>query len=331
MARVFVTGASGFIGKHILRELFDRGYAVRASVRSEARQGDIEALFPGKDLDFAFLDLDTDDGWDTAMQGCDVLMHTASPFPMGEPKDPQELIRPAVDGTLRAMNAAKAAGIRRVVLTSSNAAIYKDAGKPKDQPSDERNWTTADAPFVSAYEASKTLAERAAWDFVAAHPEIALTTINPGGVFGPAMDDRFSTSLNLVERLMSGSDPLAPPVELPIVDVRDVAMMHAAALKIPATEGERFSATAETLTFLEMARSLKAWDPDLKVATKAAPGWLLKLVGLFNSDAKSVVQNIGRNLAVSGNKAESTFGFTFIPGRDTLIAAAEAVRAKANG
>ncbi len=328
MGKVFVTGASGFIAKHILRELIAKEHTVRASVRSEKRQAELEALFPDAGLEFAFLDLTRDHGWDEAMSGCDVLIHTASPFPMRDPKDPQELIRPAVDGTLRALKAAQAVGIKRVILTSSNAAIYKDADKPKAAPSDETFWTTPDHPSVSAYEASKTLAERAAWDFVADHPEIALTTINPGGVFGPPMDERYGTSLDLVERLMSGADPFAPPMELPMVDVRDVAMMHVAAIDLDAAKGERFSATSDTLRFIEICDILRDWDPSLKSPKSEAPVWLLRVLALFMADLKQVVPNIGRNLAVSGAKAERVFGFQFIPVKDAVIASAEAIRAR---
>jgi dihydroflavonol-4-reductase len=326
MTKVFVTGASGFIAKHILRELLEKGYEVRASIRSEKRKNEIEALFPEAAIEFAFLDLMKDQGWNEAMAGCDVLIHTASPFPMGEPKDPQDLIRPAVDGTLRALKAAKAAGIRRVILTSSNAAIYKDKNKPAHAPSDETNWTTPDDPSVGAYEASKTLAERAAWDFIAENPGIALTTINPGGVFGPPMDASYGTSLEIIERLMSGQDPVAPPMELPLVDVRDVAMMHVAAIDLEAAKGERFSATSDTLRFLEMNKILKAWDPSLKAATREAPAWLMRIFSIFMSDLKPVIANVGRNLSVSGGKAERTFGFQFIPAKEAIIAAAEAVK-----
>jgi dihydroflavonol-4-reductase len=326
MTKVFVTGASGFIAKHILRELLEKGYDLRASVRSEKRKAELEALFPEAKLEFAFLDLNKDEGWAEAMQGCDVLIHTASPFPMGDPKDPQELIRPAVDGTLRAMNAAKAAGITRVILTSSNAAIYKDASKPKEAPSDETNWTTADADFVTAYEASKTLAERAAWDFVAEHPEIALTSINPGAVFGPPMDGRFGTSLEIVERLMSGKDPFAPPFELRVVDVRDVAMLHVAAIDLEAAKGERFSATAGMMSFLGMANVLREWDPSLKMVTRVAPTWLLRVLSLFMPEIKSVLKGLGRNLSVPGDEAEATFGFKFIPAKEALIASAEVMK-----
>jgi len=214
LTKVFVTGASGFIAKHILRELLAQGYDVRASVRSDKRRRDLVGLFPDASLEFATLDLTKDEGWQDALKGCDVLIHTASPFPLTEPKDPQDLIRPAVDGTLRALRAARDAGITRVILTSSCAAIYKQADKPKMQPSDETNWTTPDDPSVGAYEASKTLAEKAAWDFVADHPDIALTTINPGAVFGPPMDARYGSSLELVEQLMTGKVPMAPPMDM---------------------------------------------------------------------------------------------------------------------
>ncbi|MEM1235990.1 MAG: NAD-dependent epimerase/dehydratase family protein [Pseudomonadota bacterium] len=324
--KVFVTGGSGFIAKHILRELLEKGFEIRASVRSEKRKAEIEALFPDAGIEFAFLDLNSDEGWDAALAGCDVLMHTASPFPLAEPKDREELIRPAVDGTLRALRAAKEAGIDRVILTSSNAAIYKDAAKPKDAPSDETNWTTADADFVGAYEASKTLAERAAWDFVAQNPAMSLTTINPGAVFGPAMDANYGSSLEVIERVMSGQDPMAPPLHLPSVDVRDVAMMHVAAIDLDAAKGERFAATESTVEFLEIADILREWDPSLKMVKREAPVWLLRLMALFMADIRSVIFNVGRNLNVSGQKAQETFGFTFIPTRDAIIASAESIR-----
>lgn len=326
MTKVFVTGASGFIAKHILRELFEKGYAVRASVRSEARKTELNTLFPDREMEFAFLDLTKDEGWAEAMQGCDVLMHTASPFPMAEPKDPQSLIRPAVDGALRALKAAKGAGVARVILTSSCAAIYKDASKPKEAPSDERNWTSPDDPSVGAYEASKTLAERAAWEFVAENRDIALTTINPGAVFGPSMDGRYGTSLEIVEQLMTGKVPAAPPMNLPLVDVRDVARMHVAAISAEAAKGERFAAASATLRFVELGRVLKDWDSSLKAPTSEMSNWLVRIMALFVPDLKPVLANLGRNLAVSGAKAEKVFGFTFIPVEQALIASAESIR-----
>lgn len=326
MTKVFVTGASGFIAKHILRELLEKGYQVRASIRSDKRKDELQGLFPHATMEFATLDLTKDDGWQDALQGCDVLMHTASPFPLTEPKDPQDLIRPAVDGTLRAMRAAKEAGIKRVILTSSCAAIYKQAGKSPMSPSDETNWTTPDDPSVGAYEASKTLAEKAAWEFVAHNPDIALTTINPGAVFGPPMDARYGSSLELVEQLMTGKVPMAPPIDMVAVDVRDVARMHVAAIALDATKGERFAAASGTHSFLEFGNILKSMDSSLMTPRREAPVWLLRIMALVSKDVKGVLGNVGRTLAVSGAKAEQTFGFKFIPVKDALIASAEAVK-----
>ncbi len=326
MTKVFVTGASGFIAKHILRELFEKGYQVRASIRSDRRKKELTGLFPDEPLEFAMLDLEKDEGWAEALHGCDVLMHTASPFPLSEPKNRDDLIRPAVEGTLRALKAAKAAGITRVILTSSCVAIYKEASKPKMQPSDETNWTTPDDPSVGAYEASKTLAERAAWDFVAENPEIELTTINPGAVFGPPMDDKYGASLQLVEQLMTGKVPMAPPMDMVVVDVRDVARMHVDAIGLDPTKGERFAAVSSTPKILDLANMLGSWDSSLKVPTRTAPVWLLRIIGLFVADAKSALANADRTLAVSGAKAEKTFGFEFMPVRDSLTDAAQAIK-----
>lgn len=326
MTKVFVTGASGFIAKHIVRELLEKGYEVGASVRSKKRKAEIEALFPGAKIEYSFLDLTKDEGWDEALKGSDVLMHTASPFPFSEPKDPNDLIRPAVDGTMRAMRAAKVAGIGRVILTSSNAAIYKDAQKSGDAPSDETNWTTPNDPAVSSYEASKTLAEKAAWDFVTDNLEIVLTTINPGLVLGPAMDKNYGTSLDIVHQMMTGKLPMVPPVTVPCVDVRDVAMMHVAAIENEAAKGERFSATADNVEFLELGNMVKAADPQAKAPKRVAPFWMLKMMSLFMRDIKVMMPNIGRNLKVTGAKAEKTFGFNFIPVKDAMAVSVKSIK-----
>ncbi len=324
---VLVTGASGFISKHILRELLERGYRVRGTVRSERRADEIRALFADAELEFAHLDLTSDDGWAEAMEGVDVLLHTASPFPGDEPKDPQELIRPAVDGTLRALRGAQEAGVTRVVLTSSCAAIYKDPSKPKGDRSTAANWTDPEGPATSAYEASKTLAERAAWDFVAEHPEMQLTAINPGAVFGEAMDPNFGTSLELVEQILGGEFPAYPSMNLPVVDVRDVAHMHVQAINTPESIGNRYAANAEALTLLGMAQTLAKAYPDKKISTRKAPDLLVKLLGLFNPQMKVAAKNLGMNSDVDGSSAETTFGFTYVPARDALLASASYIDA----
>ncbi len=321
MTTVLVTGASGFIAKHIVRELLENDYTVKATVRSDRGRDQLVALFPDAGIEFVRVDLLEDEGWDEAMTGVDVLMHTASPFPDSEPKDPQELIGPAVEGTLRALRSAQRAGVGRVVLTSSCAAIYKDSSKPLMQRSTRDNWTDPDGPATSAYEASKTLAERAAWDFVAEHPEMTLTTINPGAVFGVPMDQHYGTSLAYAERILKGTDRAYPNMTMPVVDVRDVARMHVAALQHD-TAGQRFPANAEALSMVEMARVLQAAYPDRKISTRQAPDLLVRVMARFVPLMRTIASNLGRNLDVDGTDGPRALGFTYTPARDALLASA---------
>ncbi len=322
MTKVLVTGASGFIAKHIVRELLNTGYEVRGSVRSDRRRAELDALFGPDAIEYVTLDLSLDEGWSAALNGVDVLIHTASPFPAAEPKDRNELIRPAVDGTLRALRAAHAAGVHRVILTSSCAAITKDSAKPRLAASTEDNWTDPDGPDTSAYDASKTLAERAAWEFVGEHPEMQLTTINPGAVWGPAMDTHYGTSLEVVEQIMAGAFPAYPKVNLPIVDVRDVAYMHVAAITNPDAVGRRFAANAKAMTMIEAAEALAGAYPDRKIATRAAPDLLVKIGARFNLTMKSAAAELRRNNEVDASAAERVFDFTYVPAVDALLASA---------
>ncbi len=247
--------------------------------------------------------------------------------PSSDPKDPQELIRPAVEGTLRALRAAQRAGVGRVVLTSSCAAVYKDPSKPPMQQPTRDNWTDPDGPATTAYEASKTLAERAAWDFVAEHPEMQLTTINPGVVFGVPMDEHFGTSLASAERILNGTDPVYPDMALPVVDVRDVARMHVAALEQD-TAGQRFPANAGALSLVEMARTLKAAYPDRKISTRQAPDLLVRAMALFVPLMRAIATNLGRNMDVDGSDGPRALGFAYTPSRDALLASAEFLAAR---
>ena len=245
---VLVTGATGFIAKHVVLELLNAGHRVVGSLRTESRRDEVrDAVRPhlssADDLDqrlrFVTLDLNDDGGWAEAMSGVDVLMHTASPLPMKQPRDENELVRPAVEGTLRALRAAHAAGIRRVVLTSSTAAVtHRPPGLEKDK-FDESDWSDPSWTGMSPYTKSKTLAERAAWDFVENEaPDMQLTAINPCLVLGRPLDDHYGTSLRVVERLLRGKDPLLPKVGMGIVDVTDVARMHVRALTADGRAGE---------------------------------------------------------------------------------------------
>ncbi|MEL6890200.1 MAG: SDR family NAD(P)-dependent oxidoreductase [Actinomycetota bacterium] len=329
---VVVTGASGFIGKHIVKELLDHGDAVRGSVRSDAKADETRAAVGPDGLDrlsFVQLDLTSDDGWDDALAGADALLHTASPFPLGEPNDPEEIIRPAVDGTLRAMRAAHAAGVDRVVVTSSCVAIYGDRLRPGQTVLDETNWSPTGGPETGAYDDSKTLAERAAWDFVRDEaPEIVLSTVNPGVVLGVPLDEAYGTSLSLVERVYSGADPMLPDVSFPVVDVEDVAAMHRRVLEVDAAGGQRFPAAAGALTMIEMAEILNAEVSGSAAKARKAPSFLVRLMARFNADMRSIAPRLGRSGLVSGANAARLLGTEFVPAHEALLKSARFIAAQ---
>jgi len=324
MTTVLLTGASGYIGKHIALQLLNQGYDVRASIRSlfksdEVRSAVLPHLLDSSNVDsrltFVELDLEKDSGWEEALKGVDVLMHTASPFPIASPKDENELIRPAVDGTLRALKAAKSAGVKRVILTSSNASVYGcelPAGKSEY---DETMWTDVTHPIGRvAYTKSKTLAEKAAWEFVKNQaPEIALTTINPVLVLGAPLDRNFGSSISVVERILKGKDPMLPDLRFSIVDVRDVAQMHVAAIKNDSTKGERFLAASETISFVGIAKFLKSVYPKSKAKTVQAPSFLVKFLSLLDGEIKAILPLLGKPMITSGEKAKRVMGIKFIP------------------
>lgn len=323
MTTVLLTGASGFIAKHILRELIAANYTIKASTRSEQAQQQVQQLFPHANIEYVHLDLLHDDGWDDALAGVDVLLHTASPFPGANPRDPQEVIRPAVDGTLRALSAAQRAGVQRVILTSSCVAIYKDPTKDPLLPSTRANWTDPDSPRASAYDASKTLAERAAWDFAAKHPELNLTTINPGVVFGPPMDEHVGTSLNLLESIYHGKMSALPRLKVPCVDVRDVARIHVLAIENGQTYGERFPATSGALSLKDIAVALKQAYPEQNISTREIPDFSIKALALISSQAKAIVGNIGLNGEVDGSDAPKVMGFEYLSPTDAVLASVQ--------
>jgi dihydroflavonol-4-reductase len=324
MTTILLTGASGFIGKHIALQLLNQGYEVRASVRNSAKAAEVlDAVRPhlldGANLDsrltFVELDLNEDDGWDEALLGVDVLMHTASPFPLASPKDENDLIRPAVEGTLRALRAAHNAGVTRVILTSSNAAIYGCELPAGVAAYDETCWTDVTHPIGRvAYTKSKTLAEKAAWEYIKHNDTaIALTTINPVLVLGAPLDKNFASSVSVVERILRGKDPMLPDLSFAIVDVRDVALMHVAAIKNDQTKGERLLATSETRSFVEIAKYLKSVYPKSRIKTARAPSSVVRILALFDGDIKSILPMLGRRAEFSNAKATRMLGINFIP------------------
>lgn len=324
--KVFVTGASGYIARHILAMLIEQGVAVRGSVRSSTKAEEtrraIEAYLgrsiPEDQLEFVTLDLTRDDGWDSALRGCDALMHTASPFPMTPPKDESALIAPAVDGTLRALKAAKAAGIERVILTSSIVSIVSQFPILDSQTFTEADWSNTDSPVIPAYSKSKTLAERAAWDFVN-DTGLQMTTINPSMVQGAPIGEDFGTSVRLIKRILTGADPMTADLMFEVVSVRDVAAMHVLALFDPATIGQRYIASSGPMRLPEMARLLKQTFPHRKVRTAIAPKWLFGVLALFDRSMKQVKPNLGTSQYCDNAKAKREMGMQFEPPEALII------------
>lgn len=333
--KVVVTGASGFIAKQVLLRFLDAGYEVTGTLRSPARAEEVRAALrpaladPGslKRLRFATLDLERDDGWDDAFAGHEALIHTASPFPLAQPKDEAELIRPAVEGTRRALAAAARAGMRRVVLTSSVAAVSGREPATGKLAFDEHDWTDTAHPATTAYMKSKTLAERAAWDFAAEAEGLELAVINPAFVLGPPLDGKYGSSIGVIRRVLRGRDPMVPRISFGVVDVRDVAEMHLRALERPDAAGQRFIACAGTMWFAEIAAAVAEAAPGRRVARRVAPDILIRALGLFDPSIRAIVPSLGRFEGVSNDRARDGLGMSFIPGPEAVKASTRALLA----
>jgi dihydroflavonol-4-reductase len=281
-----------------------------------------------KNLSFVELDLTSDQGWNDAASGCEFVMHVASPFVIANPKDPQEMISPAVDGTLRALNAAKQAGVERVVLTSSVLSMMGSMKTGTFGPSD---WTDIDAPDVSTYTKSKTLAEKAAWDFINGQEGDApmeLTVVAPGAVFGPPLGHNITgQSMSMLDQMLRGKLPMVPNAAFPMVDVRDVAKLHVQALTLSEAKGKRIiAASAEPSGFVSAAQFLK--DEGYKgPSTRIAPNFLLRLMAKFDREAKGMLGLLDMNLSSDNSETRNLFGWTPISLKQSVLDSAAAVKA----
>jgi nucleoside-diphosphate-sugar epimerase len=331
---VLVTGGSGFIAGWCIVELLRRGYIVRTTVRSLAKEPAVRAAIasevdPGDRLSFFAAELTSDAGWDEAAAGCDYVLHVASPLGTQQPKVQDDLIIPARDGALRALRAAAKAGVKRVVMTSSVSASSPDDGAP-DSTSDESQWTSRAAGIGHAYDQSKMLAERAAWEFAAANPGTELVTILPSLVLGPVLTHGNLGSVQVVSRLMAGKVPGIPRLGFTLVDVRDVADAHIRAMTLPEAKGERFIVAGEFRWMGEIAQTLRdtLGARASKVPTRKLPDFVLRLVALFDPGLRLVTPGLGRRRGFSSAKAQRVLGWTPRPVEQAIVDCAESLIAK---
>ncbi|BCY10027.1 aldehyde reductase [Actinoplanes sp. L3-i22] len=333
MTDVLVTGGSGYIGSYCALALLDAGYTVRTTVRDLAREPQVRAMLaaggadPGANLRVVRADLGNDEGWAEAVAGCAAVLHVASPTLTQQPRHEDEMIRPAVDGTLRVLRAAHGAGVRRVVMTSAIGAVAY-GHEPRDTPFTESDWTDVDAG-IEPYQKSKTLAERAAWDFVAGEGRgLELATVNPTAVLGPVLGPDYSPSLGMIARMLAGEMPALLPFATGYVDVRDVAALHLLAMTDPAAVGERFIATAaESLWLRDIAAILRErlGDRATRVPTREMPLLAAKALARVNPQMAPLRKLLGRNLGATSAKAERVLGWKTRPIGDTIAETAESL------
>ncbi|HEY8810194.1 MAG TPA: NAD-dependent epimerase/dehydratase family protein [Solirubrobacterales bacterium] len=332
MKTVLVTGGSGYLGGWCVVELLRRGYRVRTTVRDLAREAEVRATVgtqvdAGDHLTVLAADLLDDAGWVDAAGGCSYVLHVASPFPPVQPKDPDELIVPARDGTLRVLGASLDAGVDRIVVTSSVAAIT-GSGKPVHRrPLAEEDWSDPDNPKLSPYARSKTIAERAAWDFM--HERGAtekLATVNPGAIIGPVLNEDRSFSLQAIERLLAGM-PGVPRIGFSFVDVRDVADLEIRAMTAPEAGGERFVAVESFQWMADVAAVLRdrMGEAAAKVPTRTVPNLLVRAMAIFDPSVRSIVGQLGRKSELSSERARTRLGWSPRPIDDTIVECAQSL------
>lgn len=330
---VLVTGGSGFIAAYCILQLLKEDYRVRTTVRSLKREANVRVMLKvggvehEERLSFVEAELMSDAGWAEAVAGCDFVLHVASPFPAGVPKNEDELIIPAREGALRVLKAARDAGVKRVVLTSSFAAIGYTP-KSNNEPYTEKDWTNPNDK-IGAYTKSKTIAEKAAWDFIAREGKgLELSVVNPVGVLGPVLGPDYSTSIQLVQRLLEGSVPGIPHLSFGLVDVRDVADLHLRAMTNPVANGERFLAIAEDIvTMQHIAEVLKAklGAAADRVPTKTVPNWLLRLAAVFDPSIRLIIPELGKTKRATNEKARRMLGWNPLSNEMAILATAESL------
>jgi nucleoside-diphosphate-sugar epimerase len=334
MSAILVTGGSGFVGSHCILQLLSAGHEVRATMRSLSREGDVRAMLkeggaePCDRLSFVAADLERDAGWSEGIAGCDYVLHVASPFPSGAPRHEDELIAPAREGTLRVMRASRDAGVKRVVVTSSFAAVC-GGHKSREEPFDETSWADVNSGDVDPYAKSKILAERAAWDFVAKEGgRLELSVVNPVAVFGPTLGPDVSTSIAIVKSMMDGAMPGCPRIYFGVVDVRDVVDLHIRAMTHPLAGGERFIASAgDCMSLYDVAKVLKSrMGAHAKNLPRfQLPDWLVRLAALRDPRVKGAIPHLGVIRNAISEKAKRMLGWAPRSQEEAIGASAESL------
>ncbi|MBX5025811.1 SDR family oxidoreductase [Rhizobium lentis] len=330
---VLVSGGSGFIAQYCILALLGAGYRVRTTLRSMSRSQEVldnlktGGVEPGDRLSFVQADLKSDAGWPEAVRGCRYVIHGASPTPSGDQVREEDWVRPAVEGNLRVLRAARDAGVKRVVLTSAFGAIAGGRSEPRNRPFDETDWSDLDGN-IAPYQKSKTLAERAAWDFIAREGNgLELATVNPTTVLGPALGPDYSHSIRLIKNMLGGQ-PGCPKINTCVVDVRDVADLHLRAMVDPAAKGERFLATTgNSLWLVDIAKLLKERTglTARKVNTRVLPNWFVRLVALLNPAMRGIMWQLGADMNASGEKATHLLGWKPRSREEAIVATAESL------
>lgn len=305
--KVLVTGATGFIAQHCIIQLLEAGYSVRGTARSVAQAGEVSGILSSHvspvsrdrvdgNFELVAADLTSDAGWDEAVDGCRYVLHVASPIPRTPPKDENDLITPARDGALRVLRAAERAGVERVVLTSSVAAVLY--GRDRDRVFTEDDWSNTDDSRIGAYEKSKTIAERAAWDFInslGANASLSMTVINPGLVLGPVLSGDWGTSGEAVKKVIDRDFPAIPDINYACVDVRDVAAAHVSAMTSAGARNQRLICAEGNHSLREVAQVLASHlgPHGFKIPTGNLPGFMMRLVALWDQTARLALNDLG--------------------------------------
>ncbi len=332
---VLVTGGSGYIAGFCIAQLLNEGWGVRTTVRSlakaeEVRAGISKISLNAAEIEFVTADLNSDGGWVEAVKGVDYVLHVASPVPLVDPKSDDELVRPARDGALRVLNAARGAGVKRVVMTSSISAIIFGRGV-REKPFTEADWTDeTNRNDTSPYDRSKTIAERAAWAWLAAEGgALELVAVNPGLVLGPVLGSDFSASLEAIKKLLDGSIPALPHFGFSLVDVRDIAALHVLAMTTPSAAGQRFIGSCDFYWMKDIAKVLKQGlgDKARKTPSIAIPDFLVRVFAVFDPVVRGQLFQLGKQRQVSSDKARRMLGWTTRPPEETILDAARSLQA----